>query len=239
MRVVVWNCSMSLRKKLAALLRLAPDIAVIGNAEFPERLCQHTKGARISGSVWFGTERNCGVGVFSFGCWNIRTHALHDPAKKNLALLECSSGESSLLLLVVQGVPAAGKNGYGQPLAHFATLEHYLSAIQGKTALLAGELGAVSPKSWSDENLAGGFYDLERELAEQDLRSCYHSFTREAPGREKTPTFFEKRDLNQPAHTTWCFASTDLLLGLEDVQIGDPANWLDLGEHMPLVVDFA
>lgn len=239
MRIVVWNCSMSLRKKLDAVLRLSPDIAVIGNAEFPDRLYPRDGGIRISGSLWFGTGRNCGLGVFSFGRWHIRPHSMHDPSETAVVPLECSCGDVSFLLVAAQGVPARGRTGYGQPFDSFTTAQRYISSIQGRTALFAGELGAVSPGAWSGEGVEGGFFDLERELAGQDLRSCYHSFTREPPGREKTPTFFEERDITRPAHTTWCFASTDLLLGLLDVQAGSPENWLDLGGHMPLVVDFA
>ena len=238
MRVLVWNCSMSLRKKLDVVMRLAPDIAVIGNSEFPDKLYPGS-GPRISGSLWFGNDRKSGLGIYSFGKWRIQPHAMQDPSVKTLVPVECSNDDMAFLLLAFHGTPASGRQGYGKAFQDYPLALRYIENIRGRTAIFSGELGESAPSRWTSEQGEGGYSDLEQVLAQADLRSCYHSFTRETPGREKTPTLYQERDLKQGVHTTCCFASTDLLLGLEDVQVGRPETWLDYSEHMPLVVDFA
>lgn len=239
MRVLVWNCSLSLRKKIDLVMRLSPDIAIIGNSEFPDRLYPKESRVKISNSLWFGNERNCGLGVYSFGKWHVQPHEMYTSSEKTVVPIECSYADFSIMLIAIQGTHSKGKSGYGHPLVAYETARSCISAIGRRTAILAGEFGEAAAATWHDSSETGGFDDIQRILANHDLRSCYHSFTREAPGREKTPTLFEGRDLSRPAHTTYCFASTDLLMGLQDVQAGAAETWIDYGEHMPLVVDFA
>jgi len=238
MRVLVWNCSMSFRKKLDAVMRLAPDIAVIGNSEFPDKLYPGS-GPKISGSLWFGNDRKSGLGIYSFGKWHIQPHPVHDASVKTLVPIECTNGNTAFLLLAFQGAPASGRQGYGKAFHDYQQALTYIEHIRGRTAIFAGEMGEAALSLWNRESVEGGYGDLEQVLAQADLRSCYHAFTRETPGRERTPTLYQGRDMRQGIHTTCCFASTDLLLGLEDVQVGRPETWLDYSEHMPLVVDFA
>ena len=67
MRLVAWNCNMALHRKLAALLTLRPDVAVLSECASPERLAERLgAGALGCEPVWIGANRDKGLAVLAF-----------------------------------------------------------------------------------------------------------------------------------------------------------------------------
>ncbi|MGI9500761.1 MAG: endonuclease/exonuclease/phosphatase family protein, partial [Geminicoccaceae bacterium] len=67
MRLIAWNCSMALHRKVEALLALRPDIAVIAECAEPERLRRLSSFDWIeSEPVWVGRHPAKGLAVFAF-----------------------------------------------------------------------------------------------------------------------------------------------------------------------------
>lgn len=73
------------------------------------------------------------------------------------------------------------------------------------------------------------------ELAELDIHSVYHYLRGVNQGSEPEPTFFHQRNINKPYHIDYVFACTDLLSSI-DIIIGKASDWLEISDHMPLLV---
>src|SRR5947207_15932584 len=67
MRLATWNCSMALHRKLDAMLRLQPDIAVICECADPDRLKALAGSLRIGAdTVALGDNRDDGLPAVAF-----------------------------------------------------------------------------------------------------------------------------------------------------------------------------
>lgn len=80
------------------------------------------------------------------------------------------------------------------------------------------------------------FTRLASRLREAGKVVYYHGQSREAQGKENTPTFYMHRDLTKPYHIDYAFAPRNMR-GQARLGIGDPRDWLDCSDHMPLVID--
>ena len=73
MRIVAWNCNMALHRKLAALLALRPDVAVLSECASPERLAERLGAAGLGCEpVWIGANRDKGLAVLAFNGYRAR-----------------------------------------------------------------------------------------------------------------------------------------------------------------------
>ena len=66
MRIVVWNCAMSLHTKWERLLGLRPDIAIIAECAEPSILWSKLKCKPACDVQWVGDNPNKGLGIFAF-----------------------------------------------------------------------------------------------------------------------------------------------------------------------------
>src|SRR5258708_19404151 len=66
MRLVSWNCAMGFRRKLAALVALRPDIAILSEVACPDRLRLQVPKLSELPIVWVGDSPNKGLAVVSF-----------------------------------------------------------------------------------------------------------------------------------------------------------------------------
>ena len=72
MRLVAWNCNMALHRKLDALRRLAPDVAVVSECACSERLRPLGVLDYISGDpIWIGDNPNKGLAVLAFNGYRL------------------------------------------------------------------------------------------------------------------------------------------------------------------------
>ena len=84
--------------------------------------------------------------------------------------------------------------------------------------------------------LYGNLADIIKILGSSGIQSTYHSFFRENFGDETRPTLFMYHKINRPYHVDYCFVSKNF--ELENVEIGNYAEWANYSDHMPLIVTF-
>ena len=121
MRLVAWNCNMALHRKIDALRRLAPDIAVISECASPERL--HALGALdgVSGDpIWIGDNPYKGLAVFAFNGYRARLARGFNPRLR-------------YILPVFPYVYIATGNGYADPPQRTTDAVIALDLKTGKT----------------------------------------------------------------------------------------------------------
>jgi endonuclease/exonuclease/phosphatase family metal-dependent hydrolase len=55
-------------------------------------------------------------------------------------------------------------------------------------------------------------------------------------GEELQPTFYLYRNLSKPYHIDYAFLPKMLLTGAS-ISIGNNEEWLEISDHMPLIID--
>jgi exodeoxyribonuclease III len=72
MKIISWNCKMAFRNKLDFIREFNPDIVVV-----PE--CENL-GNQTSNRLWFGENRNKGIGIFSYSDYEIELNSNYNPS---------------------------------------------------------------------------------------------------------------------------------------------------------------
>ena len=65
-KIITWNCNMAFRKKAGLILSYQPDILVIPECEHPDKLKFMEGIPEPTDILWFGTNVNKGLGIFSY-----------------------------------------------------------------------------------------------------------------------------------------------------------------------------
>ena len=113
---------------------------------------------------------------------------------------------------------------------------NYYSNLLNTSTILVGDFN--SNKIWDYKDRVGNHTAVVDWLAHKNIFSIYHKHLNQEQGKEKQPTFFLHRNKNKPYHIDYCFASTDIIDRVQNVEIGTYENWIKLSDHLPLIVNF-
>jgi hypothetical protein len=100
MRLVAWNSSMGLPRKIAALRSLRPDIAILSEVANPERLRTALPELADIPIVWVGTNPNKGLAVISFTGSELALDCSYRTTNRYIAPVQVT-GQKSFRLLAV------------------------------------------------------------------------------------------------------------------------------------------
>ena len=228
MRIVSWNCNGALRKKLAAVETLNADVCIIQECEDPSR-CKDTEYQRWAENyLWAGANKNRGLGVFAKNCIALsRANLDESPFELFLPCLI----EERIALLAVWTRHSLTQRYIGQLWNY---LQLHREFLRCENSICIGDLN--SNVCWDHKHHSWSHSHVVRELLGVGCSSIYHHVRAEAQGRESTPTFFLHRRLGKPYHIDYAFLSQALLKN-SSVEVGQPDNWLEFSDHMPLVMD--
>ncbi|MBR9884133.1 MAG: endonuclease/exonuclease/phosphatase family protein [Oceanospirillales bacterium] len=245
-RIVSWNCNGALRTKLDALDSLQADLLVIQECEDPKRSSAHYRDW-AGDYQWTGDNKNKGLGVFAkcaqplerlgwYGSYSTPTlfsdSAAHHWCTEDLKLfLPVTLGDLTLLAVWTKGTDKQAFGYVGQLWKYLHI--HHPELSQPRT-MLVGDLN--SNTIWDQADRWWNHSDVVAALKNLGLESLYHTQQREPQGQESTPTFYMHRNLNKPYHIDYAFLSEDLQ-AQSRVDVGDPVNWLQYSDHMPLLID--
>lgn len=228
LRIVSWNCARGLDAKRAArLLDLGPDVAVIQE-------CAET--AELDGMfrvAWAGAIPDKGMAVFA------RPEVDAEPLDANAEVRRwCLPVRLAALDVDVLGVWGFAKNGKAGPPREVAR-----TAINGVGPVLtrarAVVIGDFNDGPHFDAGNGRSFARTWELLESAGYRSLYHARTREAYGAETAATLFFKWRRAEPFLIDHAFLPAAWLDAVRGFDIGSPERWLDVSDHMPLVLDLA
>jgi len=249
MKIVSWNCSGALRRKLKEIDRLGADILVIQECEDPSRSTNELQ-EWAGNYLWVGATKHKGIGVFPKKKNNVER--LNWNGEFSIAGLSSKSPAiswktSNLRLFLpfrinrkvnVLGVWTKGTDseifGYMGQFWKFLQI-HKLQLSQESTIIL-GDFN--SNKIWDKLDRWWNHSDVVAELADIEITSLYHVQRGEDHGKETTPTFFHYRREDRPYHIDYAFLSRDLLKK-SVVDIGARDEWIHLSDHMPVTVEIS
>lgn len=241
MRIVAWNCNGGYHRKAAALMRLAPDIAVISECAQIHLLAERGLGGIDREScVWIGTNPNKGLAVFSFNGWRVSLNRGWQPTLHHIAPVAVA-GPARLALLAVWAQNASGgvnrKHQLG-PLRR--ALSRYSGFLGAGPAIMAGDFN--NNPVWDRPGRRINHMAMVGKARRLGLESAYHRVTGEREGAESRPTLYwrDRRQDGPTYHIDYIFAPGALLDGAR-FSVGAFEDWCGngLSDHVPVTLELS
>lgn len=235
MKIVTWNCNMAFRKKAAFILPYKPDILIVPECEHLDKL-EFAFGNEVpADQLWYGANKNKGLGVFSYGNYRLRLLDSHNPEIKTILPIAVSGGKFDFTLFAIwANNPQDPDNQYVGQL--WKAVHFYKDHIKNQKTILAGDFN--SNVIWDKKHRQGTHSALVQHLEKLDIHSTYHLYFKQLQGKELHPTLFMYRHRNKPYHIDYCFASADFISTMQVVDIGVYEEWTQHSDHKPLTVTF-
>lgn len=229
MKIITWNCNGAFRKKFELLNRFNPDVLVIQECEDPDKSGDISYKHWAENYLWTGANKNRGLGVFCRK--NIQLEKL-DWTDNGLQLFLPCRIKSTFNLIAVWTKHANSPN-FGYIGQFWKYLQIHKSNLS-QNSVICGDFN--SNKKWDEWDRWWNHSDVVNELNEINVGSIYHELFNEEQGQESKPTLFMHRKLEKTYHIDYAFASRTLFdKGGEDIVIGDPKDWLEHSDHMPMI----
>jgi exodeoxyribonuclease-3 len=235
MKIITWNCNMAFRKKAAAILAHAPDILVVPECEHPSKLIFPEGVQRYTDALWFGSNTNKGLGIFSYGSFRLKKIRIHNPALKLIVPVTVYGGSFDFTLFAIWANNPEDPDGtYVEQV--WKAIHQYEKRINKKQTVLAGDFN--SNTIWDRKYRIGNHSHVVERLAKKKIESVYHLHHNQSHGTEMHPTQYMYRHQDKPYHLDYCFVSKDLADKIISVEVGGFEDWCGYSDHVPLIVDF-
>jgi hypothetical protein len=226
-RLVVWNCKQGLARKMARLVELDFDVAVIPEAG------QRVPAANLTGWAWTGRNPQKGLGVATRGDYAIGKVFDHSNCEWLLPLEICRRGAIDAHLLAVWAMNHRSSAGAARnPVIE--ALQVHAQWLSERRSLIAGDFNAnvVFDRRRNDPR---NFRHKTAALDRLGYRSAYHASRDIAFGEEPEPTLLW--NYKRPYHVDFAFLPKQVA-GRARVRVLSFADWRELSDHVPVVVEF-
>jgi exodeoxyribonuclease III len=226
---------MAYRKKAGFILTHKPDILIVPECEHPDKLKFDTDTPIPTDTLWYGTNQNKGLAVFSYGKYKFRLLDIHNPGLKTILPIAVTGGSPGFTLFAIWAYNPQDKD-YIYVGQVWKAIHYYESILKGKNIILAGDFN--SNVIWDKLHRKISHSMLVEKLTSLNIFSTYHAHLNLTQGVEEHPTYFMYRHQNRPYHIDYCFASGDLIDKLENVEVGTHEQWAQYSDHSPVIVSF-
>jgi exodeoxyribonuclease-3 len=233
MKIITWNCNMAFRRKVDLLLTHQPDILVIPECEHPEKLKFNINIPKPDDQLWFGINRNKGLGIFSYGKFRFKLLEAHNPALRMIIPIAVTGGKYDFTLFAIWANNPDDPDGqYVEQV--WKAIHHYDKYLINKRTILVGDFN--SNTIWDRKYREGNHSTVVKRLEDKGIYSSYHFFHNQVQGKETHPTLYLYRHQNKPYHIDYCFVSKDIAKKIKSVEIGDFDFWCKYSDHVPVIV---
>lgn len=235
MRLITWNCQGAFRKKADLILAHQPDILVVQECEDPDKYIFSPTTKMPDSKYWYGDSVNKGICIFSYSDYKFELLPNFNSEFRYVLPFRVTGHGHTFTLFVIWAM--SDKENYeARYIGQVWLAINYYAELLGGATILVGDFN--SNKIWDYKARIGNHSRVVNKLVESNIQSIYHSHFKIDQGKEKHPTFFHQRNLNKPYHIDYCFASTDILDKVQNVEIGTYENWSAYSDHTPLTIDF-
>lgn len=234
MRLVSWNCCRSFHRKIQEVAELSADVTII--IECTEEDAVQAESA-LGKCFWFGNNKSSiGMAVFCKSSLNAKATvaSLQQGEDASFVIpIELATSNKTVNLIAVWSAPD------NNPSQNYPRV--VWDGLNANEALLDGSvmiIGDFNSGVYFDQKIKGIKHAQVLELLQsKGILSAYHEYYQEPQGSETRPTHLWRRSLDKPFHIDYCFLSSDLLESVEEFEVGTPKDWLDLSDHVPLILD--
>ena len=226
---------MCFRKKANVILAYKPDILIIPECEHPDKLRFPFDTPKAKDMLWYGTNQNKGLGIFSYGNLKLKQLTSYNPEFRMIIPIAVSDKHLRFTLYAVWA------NNPNDPDGQYITqvwkaLNYYDPEISNKQTILAGDFN--SNTIWDKPRREGNHSDVVELLEKKGVHSAYHKYFKQVQGKEQHPTLYMYRHKDKPYHIDYCFISNDFVDKIKTVEVGNYDFWKKYSDHIPLIVTF-
>jgi exodeoxyribonuclease-3 len=226
---------MAFRRKAAFILTQKPDILIVPECEHPDKLLFPTDTAKPTDSLWFGTNKNKGLAIFSYSSYRFRVLDRHNKKLQLVIPIAVTGGPYDFNLFAIWAHNPMDPDGpYVEQV--WKAVHYYRSLLNGTKTILAGDFN--SNKIWDRKRRQGNHSHVVKFLEAKGISSTYHLHHKQMQGTEEHATLYLYRHEDKPYHIDYCFASGDMTKKIRSVEIGDYEFWTKYSDHVPLMVTF-
>lgn len=226
MRIVTWNCNLKLATKYDHLVGLQPDVAIVQECE--ELSERYFPDARY---YWIGQNQKKGLGVLVFN-----QEATVDPSykKQHAFFLPLNLRDGSKILATwAFNHRAPGRFGEGFDGSALNAINCYHQWFGDGEVIMAGDFN--NSVVWDKPNGKYNFADIDSRLSQLGLVSAYHSHHDVAFGKEPDGTLFHTKKRDRPFYIDYVYVNKSTQL--QNVSVGVYDEWIQLSDHVPVIVD--
>ncbi len=226
---------MAFRKKAGLILAHHPDIVIIPECEHPDKLKFDPSIPTPTDTLWFGSNKNKGLGIFSYTGFRLKSFRNYNPDLKTIIPITVTGNDLKFTLYAIWA------NNPGDPDGQYVeqvwkAIHHYDKKLKKRNTILVGDFN--SNTIWDKKYRTGNHSNVVKRLEEKGIFSCYHLHHKQMQGSEEHPTFYLYKHKDKPYHIDYCFASADMTKRIRSVEIGDYELWKKYSDHVPVIVTF-
>jgi hypothetical protein len=227
--IVVWNCCMALRAgKADRLAALEADLAIVPECS---RVDAEAVASRNSLSLIWGDapgregREKKGLAVFARAGIELSLSGAYDRSIGVVLPVE-ARGDETFNIVAVWAKPPYASTVY-------RALGDYTPFLDSAQSVVLGDFNSNAAfEPWRGMN----HLTVDGILNAMGLTSAYHAFFDEPQGEETRGTHYFLRKQDRPFHIDHCYLPREWLPGLRDVTVGSYEEWVDVSDHVPLVV---
>ncbi len=235
MKIVTWNCNMAFRKKADFILTYQPDILIVPECEHPDKLKFNINTQKPTDMLWFGSNRNKGLGILSYSNFKFKLLEAHNPELRTIIPIAVTGGKYDFTLFAIWANNPDDPDGqYIEQI--WKAIHHYEDHLTSKKTVLIGDFN--SNTIWDKKRRESNHSNVVKVLEGKGIYSSYHLFHKQIQGKETHPTLYMYRHQNKPYHIDYCFVSKDISKKIKSVEIGDFDFWSKHSDHVPLIITF-
>src|SRR6187399_2536980 len=152
MKIITWNCNMAFRKKAEFILAHKPDILIIPECEHPDKLKFNSATPLPTNMLWFGDNKNKGLGIFSYNDLKLKLIRGHNADLKMIIPIAVTGSEFNFTLYAIWANNPHDPDGqYVEQV--WKAIHHYDKKLKNKQTILIGDFN--SNTIWDRKHRAG------------------------------------------------------------------------------------
>lgn len=226
---------MAFRKKADAILVHQPDILIVPECEHPDKLKFNPQTPKPNDILWFGSNPNKGLGIFSYSEFRFKLIDTYNPEFRIIApILVTGRGLSFKLIAIWANNPSDPDGNYITQI--WKALHCYHQLLTDRQTILIGDFN--SNTIWDRPKREGNHSTVVKLLEEKGIHSAYHKYFKQTQGEEKHPTLYMYKRKDKPYHIDYCFVSKEIANNLQSVEVGEYDFWMRYSDHVPIIVTF-
>ena len=235
MKLISWNCQGSFRNKADLILTQQPDILIVQECEHPDKLLFHPTTEKPRAILWFGDNKNKGIGIFSYSEYSFQLSEKYNDKFKYIIPINVSTNESEFTLFAIWANNKIDlKSRYIEQV--WKAVNYYEEMLSVRNIILIGDFN--SNMIWDSLHRIGNHSKVVSFLFDKNIHSVYHKYFNQKQGIEIEPTFYFHRKEIMPYHIDYCFTSIDLYDKLNHIEIGKYKDWIIKSDHCPIILTF-
>lgn len=224
---------MAFRKKADVILKYNPDILIVPECEHPDKLVFDSDFVNPTNVLWFGTNQNKGLGIFSYSDFKFKLLGTYNQKLKMIIPIAVTGGYYDFTLYAIWANNPDDPDGqYVEQV--WKAIHHYNKHLKNKKTMLVGDFN--SNTIWDRKRRAGNHSNVVKFLEEKGIYSSYHLHHKQIQGKEQHPTLYMYRHRDKPYHIDYCFVSADMADKIQSVEIGAYDVWIKYSDHVPVIV---